>query len=153
MTVTASMISNLRQATGAGIAACKKALEHAEGNHDAAVDYLRTQNAGRLVKLAARTSTEGMVFAVTDGAYGALVEINAETDFASKSDVFVMLVEDIKTILMAHQPETLEELMEIEDVSPVEAVDESLTVNDLITRAQARMGERIVIRRLTAFSR
>jgi len=105
-TITAQMVKELRQATGAGVLDCKEALQHSDGDFDKAVTYLREKGMAAAAKRAKRETKEGRV-----GAYihagdrvGALVEVNCETDFAAGTDEFAQLVHDLAMQVVAARP-------------------------------------------------
>ena len=86
--ITAALVKKLREETGAGMMDCKKALVETDGDHEAAVDWLRTKGLSAAAKKAGRIASEGLVGVSIDGATGALVEVNAETDFVARNDEF-----------------------------------------------------------------
>ena len=86
--ITAALVKKLREETGAGMMDCKKALVETDGDHEAAVDWLRTKGLSAAAKKAGRVASEGLVGVSIDGATGALVEVNAETDFVARNDKF-----------------------------------------------------------------
>lgn len=97
MTITAQMVKELREATGAGMMDAKKALTEVNGDMEAAVDWLRTKGLAKAAKKADRVAAEGLIgVAVTDGR-GVAVEINSETDFVAKNADFQALVRDVAT--------------------------------------------------------
>ncbi len=96
MEITAAMVKDLREKTGAGMMDCKKALDEAKGNMDDAVDYLRKTGAAKAEKKAAtRTAKEGLIFSSVDGKVGAVVEVLCETDFVAKNERFVAYGNDL----------------------------------------------------------
>ncbi|MDZ4394020.1 translation elongation factor Ts, partial [Cypionkella sp.] len=108
MTVTAQMVKELRDSTGAGMMDAKKALVETEGNMEAAVDWLRTKGLAKAAKKADRVAAEGLVGVAVSGGRGVAVEINSETDFVGKNADFQAMVHNItKTAFRAH---TVEEL-------------------------------------------
>lgn len=140
--ITASMVKELREATGVGMMDAKKALVENDGNMEQAVDWLRTQGLAKAEKKSGRTAAEGLVAVVTDGTNGAVVEINSETDFVARNDAFQSFVR--KVAEKALTVNTLEELKAAEiDGKTVER-----TLTDLI----ATIGEHMAIRRMTRLS-
>ncbi len=141
--ITASMVKELREMTGAGMMECKKALAEADGNIDAAVDVLRTRGLAAVAKKAGRATNEGTVMALVsaDGTTGAVVELNCETDFVGMNDKFKAYAEKIAQVAIAAKPANLEALKAAE-------VDGE-TVESVVTDAIHTLGENI---QLTRFS-
>src|SRR3954466_13713127 len=92
MSISASMVKELREKTSAGMMDCKKALEESKGDFEAAVEWLRVKGLSAAAKKADRVAAEGLVFALNSGKNAAVVEVNSETDFASRNDGFKTLV-------------------------------------------------------------
>ena len=139
--ITASMVKELREMTGAGMMECKKALVETDGDLEKAVDFLRTAGLAAVAKKAGRATNEGTVCALVseDGAAGALVEINCETDFVGINDTFKAYAEKVATAVLANKPADLEALQASEiDGETVEAV---------ITDAIHTLGENIQLTR------
>ena len=90
--ITASMVKDLREKTGAGMMDCKKALAETAGDMEAAVDWLRAKGLAAAAKKAGRTAAEGLVGVAVSGTRGAAVEVNSETDFVAKNDIFQAFV-------------------------------------------------------------
>ncbi|HJZ84931.1 MAG TPA: translation elongation factor Ts [Polyangia bacterium] len=105
--ITASMIKDLRERTGAGMSDCKKALSETAGNMDQAVDYLRKKGLAAAAKKAGRIAAEGRVFSYVHlgGRIAVLVEVNCETDFAAKSDDFCSFGRDVAMQIAAMSPQ------------------------------------------------
>ena len=141
--ITASMVKELREMTGAGMMECKKALAEADGNIDAAVDVLRTRGLAAVAKKAGRATNEGTVMALVsaDGTTGAVVELNCETDFVGMNDKFKAYAEKIAHVAIAAKPADLEAL-KVADV-------DGETVESVVTDAIHTLGENI---QLTRFS-
>jgi elongation factor Ts len=106
MKITAEMVKELREATGAGILDCRKALEAAEGDFDKAVDHLREKGLAEAVKRMSREANEGLVASYIHGGgrIGVLVEVNCETDFVARTDEFADLVNNIAMQIAAMAP-------------------------------------------------
>ncbi|GFO55469.1 elongation factor Ts [Geomonas sp. Red276] len=106
MSITAAMVNELRKVTGAGLMDCKKALTETNGDHEKAIDYLRTKGLAAASKKAGRAATEGMVgsYIHAGGKIGVLVEVNCETDFVAKNDNFQAFVRDIAMHIAAASP-------------------------------------------------
>ncbi len=106
MAISASMVKELRERTGAGMLDCKKALEKNDGNIEKAIEYLREKGLSKAAKKAGRITAEGVVEAyIHGGRIGVLVEVNTETDFVSKNDEFRVFVRDIAMQIAAHSPQ------------------------------------------------
>jgi elongation factor Ts len=149
MAVTAAQISELRKSTGAGMLDCKKALEQTDGNFDQAVDFLRTKGLAAASKKAGRAATEGMVASAVsaDGDKGILLEINSETDFVAKNELFQGFVKDIANHILQANPATVEELF----TQPY-CGDSSKTIQTMLNEAIALIGENMQIRRFTSYA-
>ncbi len=139
MTVTAAMVKELRETTGAGMMDAKKALVENNGDMDAAVDWLRTKGLAKAAKKADRVAAEGLVgVAVSDGR-GVAIEINSETDFVAKNADFQTLVREVAKVA----------LQTGDSVEVVRAADlNGKTVETVIQEAVARIGENMTLRRL-----
>ena len=105
--ITASMVRDLREKTGAGMMDCKKALNENEGDMDAAVKFLREKGLAAAAKKAGRVAAEGLTRVCISGDTAALVEVNCETDFVAKTEDFQNLVTDIAARLHIRNPPTL----------------------------------------------
>ncbi|MBR4411088.1 MAG: elongation factor Ts [Firmicutes bacterium] len=142
MAVTAALVKELREMTGAGMMDCKKALVETDGNIEAAVDYLREKGLAKAAKKAGRIAAEGLVkiaFAA-DGKTAAIVEVNSETDFVSKNEEFVQFVEDLAKLALT---------AETTDIEAFKAMSmEEGTVADVLTAKIAKIGENLSVRRL-----
>lgn len=137
--ITAQMVKELREKTGAGMMDCKKALVQTEGDFDGAVDFLREKGLAAAGKKADRIAAEGTTYILEQGNEAILVEINAETDFVSKNDKFVALVEELSAHLLATKPANVEAALETEI--------NGAKVSDYISTAIATIGEKISLRR------
>ncbi len=142
MAITASQVKELRELTGVGMMDAKKALVENDGNMDQAVDWLRTKGMAKAAKKSGRTAAEGLVAVTTSGATGAVVELNAETDFVARNEEFQRFVK--KVAENALNVETTEELA----ASDLEGKPVSENVTDLI----ATIGENMALRRMTKLS-
>lgn len=107
MEVTATMIKDLRERTGAGMADCKKALTEVSGDLDKAIDYLRAKGLAKAAKKAGREATEGMVYSYIhgNGRIGVLLEVNCETDFVARNEDFVAFTRDVAMQIAAMAPQ------------------------------------------------
>jgi elongation factor Ts len=118
---------------------CKKALTETDGDIEKAVDWLREKGIAKSVKKAGRIAAEGLTRVVTNGNTGVVVEVNSETDFVTKNDQFLALVDTIANAVLENKPATNEEVLAI---STPEG-----TIEELITNATATIGEKISFRR------
>ena len=142
MAVTAQMVKELREMTGAGMMDCKKALVEVDGNIEAAVDYLKEKGLAKAAKKAGRVAAEGLVkIAFTDDhKTAAIVEVNSETDFVSKNEEFVNFVDDLAKLALT---------AETNDIEAFKAMAyEGSTVADVLTAKIAKIGENMSIRRI-----
>ncbi len=107
MSISASMVKDLREKTGAGMMDCKKALEENQGNFDKAVDWLRTKGLSKAAKKAGRVAAEGLVtsYIHAGGRIGVLLEVNSETDFVARNEIFQDFVRDIAMHIAAMGPQ------------------------------------------------
>ncbi len=137
--VTASLVKELREKTGAGMLDCKKALEATDANIDAAIDWLREKGIYKAAKKADRIAAEGLAAIKVDGNVAGIVEVNSETDFVAKNSEFQGLVNTILDAIIANDVHSVEELLN------VSVGDE--TVNDLIISKTATIGEKLSLRR------
>ncbi|MDY0346909.1 MAG: translation elongation factor Ts [Acholeplasma sp.] len=141
MAVTAQQVKELREATGAGMLDCKKALEQTNGDMEAAVTYLREKGIAKAAKKADRIAAEGLCNFVVDGDVAVLYELNSETDFVAKNDKFLSLLDKVgQTILLSGATSTEEALA---------ATVDGKTVEVLLSEATATIGEKITLRRVT----
>ena len=111
MAFTAQDVKNLREQTGCGMMDCKKALTEAGGDFDKAVEYLREKGLAAAQKKAGRIAAEGMVYATVCGKVGVVVEVNAETDFVAKNDMFQTFVKDVANVVAEQNPADVEALL------------------------------------------
>lgn len=135
--ISASDVNKLRQQTGAGMMDCKKALVEANGDFEAAVDYLRKKGAKVAASRQDRESNEGVVIAQTtaDGKKGVVIELNCETDFVAKNADFIAFGESIAAAAIAHAPASLDELKALE-------ID-GTKISDLLLDQTGKIGEKI----------
>lgn len=137
--VTAAMVKELRETSGAGMMDCKKALAEANGDMTAATDWLRAKGLATASKKSSRTAAEGLVGLATAGTKGAAVEVNSETDFVAKNDQFQGFVRDVTALALAHG----------DDVEALKNVahPEGGTVSEKLTSNIATIGENQTLRR------
>lgn len=143
--ITAALVKELRERTGAGMMDCKKALTAVEGDMDKAIDFLREKGLSAAAKKASRVAAEGVVasYVSEDGKVGVIVEINCETDFVAKTDNFKALVNAIAAHIAATNPADMDALMASEI--------EGKTVSALVTESIAKIGENISVRRFARY--
>ena len=139
MAITAAMVKELRDSTGAGMMDAKKALTETDGDMEAAVDWLRTKGLAKAAKKSGRTAAEGLVAVVVDGGKGVAVEVNSETDFVGKNAEFQSMVAGIATAALG--------------VDSVEALQDAdlggKKVADVVTDKIATIGENMSVRRMS----
>jgi elongation factor Ts len=140
--VTAQMVKELREATGAGMTDCKKALDEAQGDMDAALKVLRERGLAAAAKKSSRAASEGVVSAVitNDLGKGYLVEVNCETDFVTRNEEFQAFVANLQTIILSNNPSSLEALTAAGYVT-------GGSVAEATTNLVAKIGENITVRR------
>ena len=139
MEVTASMVKDLREQTGAGMMDCKKALAETNGNMDEAVNWLREKGIAKSAKKESRIAAEGLANIYVDGNKAVILEVNSETDFVSKNEEFRAMIDTICGALLKSNVETIEEAKEL-------TTDEG-TVGELIVNKTAKIGEKLSLRR------
>ena len=138
MAITAAMVKELRDSTGAGMMDAKKALTENDGDMNAAVDWLRTKGLAKAAKKSGRTAAEGLVAVQVEGGQGVAVEVNSETDFVAKNADFQKMVSDIAGVALG-----------VSDVEALKAADMGgKSVNDVITDKVATIGENMSVRRM-----
>ena len=140
MAITAAMVKELRESTGAGMMDAKKALVENDGNMEAAVDWLRTKGLAKAAKKSGRTAAEGLVAVVVEGGKGVAVEVNSETDFVAKNGEFQDMVSGIAKAALGVT--TVEELAEAD----LGGKSVATTLTDKI----ATIGENMTLRRMSA---
>lgn len=145
MAVTAALVKELREKTGAGMMDCKKALNETDGNLEAAVDWLRTKGLAAAAKKSGRVAAEGLVGVAVAGTRGAVVEVNSETDFVARNDSFQGFVETVTGLVLQNGAD-LEALKGVAYPGTGRSVGEELTNNI------ATIGENMSIRRATVVS-
>ena len=145
MAVTAQLIKELRDRTGAGMMDCKKALTNSNGDMDEAIKWLRENGIAKAAKKGDRVAAEGVTVAKANGNVGIIAEVNAETDFVAQNDKFMKLVDQIADLLLANKPASLEEALKIKTTDG--------TLEDTIVQATATIGEKITLRRVTVMEK
>ena len=147
--ITASMVKELREMSGAGMMDCKKALTETDGDFDKAVEFLREKGLATAVKKAGRIAAEGIVMAtvVDGGKKAAMVEVNAETDFVAKNEVFQTYVKEVVDQIVSTDVQDVEALK-----NEKWALDPSMTVAEKHAAMVAKIGENMNIRRFAKIS-
>lgn len=143
--ITAALVKELRERTGAGMMDCKKALAAVEGDMDKAIDFLREKGLAAAAKKAGRVAAEGIVgsYISDDGKVGVIVEVNCETDFVAKTEQFQTLVKSIAEHIAKTNPADMDALMA--------STLNGQTVAELITASIAKIGENISLRRFARY--
>ena len=139
--ISASLVKELREKSGAGMLDCKKALEATNGNLDEAIDWLREKGISKAAKKADRIAAEGLASILVEGNKAAIVEVNSETDFVAKNEEFKSLVQTILKTIIDGNATTNEELLETKAYGTEE------TVSELIISKTATIGEKLSLRR------
>jgi elongation factor Ts len=140
MAITAQMVKELREKTGAGMMDCKKALTETNGDMEKAIDWLREKGIAKAAKKADRIAAEGTTLIEVDGNTAVILEVNSETDFVAKNEGFKTLVKELAAHLLANKPATVEEALQ-------QKMDNGATVEEHINAAIAKIGEKITLRR------
>lgn len=143
--ITAALVKDLRERTGAGMMDCKKALSACDGDMDKAIDFLREKGLAAAAKKAGRIAAEGVVgsFVCSECGAGAIVEVNCETDFVAKTDNFKALVASIAKHIVKTNPADVDALLASEM--------DGKAVSDVVTEAIAKIGEKITVRRFARY--
>src|SRR3982074_2772552 len=136
--ITAQMVKELRERTGAGMMDCKAALQETDGGIEQAVDLLRKKGLAKAAKKAGRIAAEGLIGLAVEGAKGVLVEVNSETDFVARNDLFQGLVKMIANIALTVGTE-------LEKIKAAKVG--SITIADAIADTIAKIGENMTLRR------
>ena len=141
MTISASMVKELRERTGAGMMECKKALVETDGDAEAAVELLRKSGQAKADKKAGRVAADGLVVIAANGSRGVIVEINSETDFVAKDENFISFAKAVADVALA---------AEISDIDALnsQALADGRTVETARTDLIAKVGEKISVRRV-----
>ena len=137
--ITANMVKELRESTGAGMLDCKKALTETKGNMEEAINWLREKGISKAAKKQARIAAEGLAKTIVEGNKAVIVEVNSETDFVAKNPEFTGLVEMIAKAILNSNVKTVEEAMKLEV--------EGNTIENIIVNKTATIGEKLSFRR------
>ncbi|MBU3110775.1 translation elongation factor Ts [Clostridium lacusfryxellense] len=147
--ISASMVKELRERTGAGMMDCKRALTETDGDLDKAVELLREKGLAAAAKKAGRIAAEGLVFTyiTEDMKVGSVVEVNCETDFVADNEEFITLTKNVAMQAAETTSTTIDELISEKYIG-----DKSVTVNDAVSALIAKLGENMSVRRFQKFS-
>ena len=138
--ITAQLVKELREKTGAGMMDCKKALVQTDGDLEAAIDFLREKGLSSAAKKADRIAAEGTTYILEQGNEAIILEVNAETDFVAKNEKFQVLVASLAEQLLTAKPASVEAALELVNADGVK-------IEDQISTAVATIGEKITLRR------
>ncbi len=143
--ISASMVKELRETTGAGMLDCKKALEETNGNIEEAITWLREKGISKAAKKATRIAAEGLAFAKEKDNKAVIVEVNSETDFVAKNEEFKNLVNLIADTLLENEVSNVEEALKL--------TMDGKTIQDIITEKVATIGEKLSFRRFKVLTK
>lgn len=143
--ISASMVKELRETSGAGMLDCKKALEATNGNMEDAMNWLREKGISKAAKKASRIAAEGLALAKIDGNKAVVVEVNSETDFVAKNEEFKTLVDDIATVILSNNVITKEEALELKL--------NGKTLSEVISEKIGTIGEKLSFRRFEVITK
>jgi len=142
MAISAAMVKQLRDSTGAGMMDAKKALTHTDGDIESAVDWLRTKGLAKAAKKSGRTAAEGLVAVAVDGGKGVVVEVNSETDFVAKNEEFQNMVRSIADAALG-----------VGDLAALKAAKiGGKSVEGALAEAVSRLGENLTLRRMASIT-
>jgi elongation factor Ts len=140
MAITAQMVKELREKTGAGMMDCKKALQEVDGDLEKAIDLLREKGIAKAAKKGDRIAAEGLTAVKVNGNEAVILEVNSETDFVAKNEGFQTLVQELADHLLAKKPASVEEAVG-------QTMDNGATVESHINTAISKIGEKLSLRR------
>lgn len=140
MAITAQMVKELREKTGAGMMDCKKALQEVDGDMEKAIDFLREKGIAKAAKKGDRIAAEGLATIKVDGNEAVILEVNSETDFVAKNEGFQTLVQELADHLLSTKPASIEEAV-------AGTMSNGATVETHINSAIAKIGEKLTLRR------
>ncbi len=146
--ISASMVKDLREKTGAGMMDCKKALTETNGDMEKAIEYLREKGIAKAAKKSSRIAAEGLVlgYVSNDNKVGAVVEVNSETDFVAKNEEFRAFVESVAKQVALKNPNSVEDLLDQESIDVA-----GKKVSEVLVEKVAKIGENMNIRRFVRF--
>ena len=145
MAISAKLVKELRDKTGAGMMDCKKALTAVDGDIEKAVDWLREKGIAKAAKKQSRIAAEGLVSVMVNGSEALVFELNCETDFVSKNDNFRALTDKVGSAILASKATNLEEALQVEL--------DGKTLETLLVESTVTIGEKISLRRVTRFTK
>ncbi|USK61236.1 translation elongation factor Ts [Peribacillus asahii] len=140
MAITAQLVKELREKTGAGMMDCKKALVETDGDMEKAIDFLREKGIAKAAKKGDRIAAEGLTSILVEGNKAVILEVNSETDFVAKNEGFQTLVKELANHILANNPESVEAALE-------QTMENGAKVADHINAAIATIGEKLSLRR------
>ncbi|RID87142.1 elongation factor Ts [Peribacillus asahii] len=140
MAITAQLVKELREKTGAGMMDCKKALVETDGDMEKAIDFLREKGIAKAAKKGDRIAAEGLTSILVEGNKAVILEVNSETDFVAKNEGFQTLVKELAAHILANNPESVEAALE-------QTMENGVKVADHINAAIATIGEKLSLRR------
>ncbi len=146
MNITASMVKELREVSGAGMLDCKQALTETNGDMDAAMNFLREKGIAKSEKKASRIAAEGLANVYENGNKAVIVEVNSETDFVAKNEEFTTMIDVIGNAILNSDVKTVEEALELSN-------EEEGTISAYITSKIAKIGEKLSLRRFELVSK
>ncbi len=138
--ISASMVKDLRESTGAGMMDCKAALTETGGDMEAAVDWLRKKGLSKAAKKSGRTAAEGLVVAATNDGAGVLVEVNSETDFVARNETFQKMARDVAEVALATKGD-------VETIKAAQYPGAGKTVAEKVSEMVGQIGENMTVRR------
>ena len=143
--ISASMVKELRETTGAGMLDCKKALEASNGNMEEAITWLREKGISKAAKKQTRIAAEGLALAKTDGNKAIILEVNSETDFVAKNEEFTSMVDIIANTVLNSNVSNVDDALQLEA--------NGITLEDLIVEKTSKIGEKLSFRRFEIVSK
>ncbi|OXT18628.1 translation elongation factor Ts [Bacillus sp. OG2] len=146
MAITAQLVKELREKTGAGMMDCKKALQETDGDMEKAIDFLREKGIAKAAKKSDRIAAEGTTYILAQGNEGVILEVNSETDFVAKNEGFQVLVKELAEHLLKNKPASAEE-------AASQTMENGATVEAHINAAIAKIGEKLSLRRFEVKSK
>lgn len=146
MAITAQLVKELREKTGAGMMDCKKALQETDGDMEKAIDFLREKGIAKAAKKSDRIAAEGTTYILAQGNEAVILEVNSETDFVAKNEGFQVLVKELAEHLLKNKPASAEE-------AASQTMENGATVEAHINAAIAKIGEKLSLRRFEVKSK
>jgi elongation factor Ts len=140
MAITAQMVKELREKTGAGMMDCKKALTATNGDMEKAIDFLREKGMAKAAKKADRIAAEGTTYILRQDNKAVILEVNSETDFVAKNESFQNLVKELAQHILKNEPKTVQEALD-------QTMENGAKVSEYINEAIAKIGEKLTLRR------